>query len=136
MIAEIDRCPSKPICASSSCSRPGMVLLVNSSQAIQCHMRVHLGSRDVGVSENGLHRAQVGAVFNQVSGTAMAHHVRTRMPAGEARRTFHNLPCALACKFAPTRGMKKVGRGPQTIFCASLLQMVRQRSLGSVAKWN
>src|SRR5262245_45120821 len=40
------------------------------------HMRVDLRGRDVGMTEQRLHHAQVGAVLQQMAGKSMAQHMR------------------------------------------------------------
>lgn len=54
-----------------------MKLLVNLFQPVKCNVRVDLRGGYVCVSQNGLHRAQIGAVPHHVRGTTMAQHVRT-----------------------------------------------------------
>lgn len=45
-------------------------------QALAADVRVDLGGRDVGMTEHGLHRAEVGAPFEEVRREAMAQFVR------------------------------------------------------------
>ena len=59
-----------------------MVFLKHAFQTIESDMGINLSGRNVGVAEQGLHRAQVGAVFYHVSSTAVAEHVRTGVPPG------------------------------------------------------
>src|SRR5271166_1998666 len=61
--------------------RSWMMLLINRPEPVEREMRVHLGGRDVGMPEDRLHRAQVRAVFDHVSGAGMPQHVRRRMPS-------------------------------------------------------
>jgi hypothetical protein len=57
-----------------------MMRSVHFFEAIQRHMRVHLGSRNVGVSQNGLDGPEVSTIADHVSGATVAQHVRTRLP--------------------------------------------------------
>ena len=50
-------------------------------ETAQREMRVDLRGGDVGVTQQSLHTAQVGAMFHHVRGAAMAQHVRAGMPA-------------------------------------------------------
>ena len=55
---------------------------------------VDLGGGDVGVAEQGLHRAQIGAALQQVGGEGVAQDVRTdlgRVDAGPRRRLVEQL---------------------------------------------
>ena len=56
--------------------RPGMMFLIHGLQPVKRQMRVNLGSRNISVAKDGLHRAQVGAIFYHVSGATVAQHVR------------------------------------------------------------
>ena len=46
------------------------------------HMGIDLRGGDVGVAEQSLHHAQVGAVVQQVAGEGMAQHMRAESRAG------------------------------------------------------
>ena len=73
-----------------------MMLLVHAVQPVERQMRVHLRGRDVGVPEDGLHRAQVGAVLHHVRRATVAQHVRAGVPRRLRRGIIHHLPHALA----------------------------------------
>src|SRR5208283_2215381 len=79
-------------------SGPGMVLVDSLPQARPQHVRVDLGGGDVGVSQHGLHAAQVGAAFQQVGGKAVPDGVRRQMlkNAGLAAMTAQQFPERLA----------------------------------------
>ena len=67
---------------SGACVGRGMELL----QSFACHVSIDLRGRDVGVAEQHLHHAQVGAVVEQVGGEGVAQHVRRDALGGECRR--------------------------------------------------
>ena len=50
--------------------------VVDAGEVLEIEMGVYLGGRDIGVSEQFLHRAQVGTGFQQVSGERMTQNVR------------------------------------------------------------
>ena len=56
-------------------------------QALARHVRVDLRGGDVGVAQQHLHHAQVGAVVEQMGGEGVAQHVRRqrRMHARQHR---------------------------------------------------
>ena len=72
-----------------------MMLFVHAVQPVEREMGVHLRGRDVGVPEDGLHRAQVGAVLHHVRRATMTQHVRTGVPRRLRRGIVHHLPHAL-----------------------------------------
>ncbi len=55
----------------------GMVLAVDALEVLHRDVRVDLRGGDVGVAEQALDTAQVGAVLDHVSGATVAQHVRT-----------------------------------------------------------
>ena len=69
-----------------------MMLLVHPIQPIERQVRVNLRGRNIGVAEDGLHRAQVGAVLHHVGGATVAQHVRAGMTRRLRRRVVHHLP--------------------------------------------
>ena len=56
-----------------------MVLVNGSTQSSAKNMRVYLRCGNIGMAEHGLQAAQVGSAFEQVSGKAMAEHVRCQI---------------------------------------------------------
>src|SRR5262249_1290484 len=74
-------------------------LAIDNLQPIQSHVGVDLAGGNVGVSKDGLHGAQVGAVFYQVRGAAVAEHVWAGMTRGSRSRA-HHLPDPLSGKAA------------------------------------
>src|SRR6516165_440522 len=54
-------------------------------QALLHHMRVDLRGRDVGVAEQRLDDAQIGAVMQKVAGEGMSQHMRRYQARHEAR---------------------------------------------------
>ena len=61
------------------------MLLDQPSQPLLDDMGVDLRGRDVGVAEELLHRAQIGAVLQKMAGKGVAEHVR-RDACGSIRR--------------------------------------------------
>ena len=53
-----------------------MVLLINIFQAIERQVGVNLRRRDIRVTQNSLHSAQICTVFHHVRGATVAQHVR------------------------------------------------------------
>ena len=66
-------------------SAPRMVLRMQLLEALARDVRVDLGRRDIGVPEQHLHHAQVGAVIEQVGGERMAQGVRGDPLLAESR---------------------------------------------------
>ena len=54
----------------------GVMLLDKTPQALLDDMGVDLGGRDVGMAEQLLHRAEIGASLEQMAGEGVAEHVR------------------------------------------------------------
>lgn len=54
---------------------PGMIQRVNLLDATCVNMRIYLGGGDVGVAEEFLDDAEVGAAFDEVAGEAMPQDV-------------------------------------------------------------
>ena len=67
---------------------------MDSLQAAQREVRIHLRCRDIGVPQNHLHAAQVCAVLNHVGGTTVAQPVW----AGRFVRQLDEMPNLLARK--------------------------------------
>jgi 3-methyladenine DNA glycosylase/8-oxoguanine DNA glycosylase len=72
------------------------MLLINTLEAIERNVRVNLRGGNIRVTEYGLHRPQVGAVFNHVRRATVAQHVRTGMATKAIRSIAHKLPDALS----------------------------------------
>jgi len=53
-----------------------MMAPVQLLQALARHVRVDLRRRYIGVTEEHLHDAQIGAVIQEMGGKSMAQHVR------------------------------------------------------------
>ena len=53
-----------------------MKIFMNIAELFVCHMRVYLRGGDVGVTEEGLDGAEIGAVWKQVGGEGVANGVR------------------------------------------------------------
>ena len=81
-----------------------MMFCVHILQTIQSDMGVNLRGRNICVAENGLHGAQVSAVFYHVRGATVAQHVRAGMASRTCGRESNNLPHTLARKFLRTAG--------------------------------
>ena len=77
-----------------------MMFLIHVLEAVEREMRINLGSRNVGVAENSLHGAQVGAIFHHVRGAAVAQHVRAGMASDVKGSGVDHLPNALASEGA------------------------------------
>ena len=61
-----------------------MMVVDQPHQPLLQHMRIDLRRRNVGVAEQLLHGAQVGAVLQQMAGEGMAQHVRRNLCRGDA----------------------------------------------------
>src|SRR4051794_17648914 len=61
------------ICVSSG---PRMEAIVERFEPLLVDVSIDLGGRYVGVAEHGLHRAEIGAVLQQMGGEAVAQDVR------------------------------------------------------------
>ena len=81
-----------------------MMLPVNVPQPVERYVRINLRGGDVRMSQNCLHGAQVGAVFNHVGRAAMAQHMRTRLAVNF--RFPNNPPDAFAGKLIEDAGLK------------------------------
>src|SRR5262245_3141847 len=58
-----------------------MVLVIDLAQSRLEHVRINLRRRQVGVTEHGLDRAQIGAALEQMGRERMPQHVRAEMRA-------------------------------------------------------
>src|SRR5208283_3072705 len=58
------------------------------------HMSVNLRRRDIGVAEQFLHNAQIGAVLQQMAGEGMAQSMRMDVARGYSRRDRRRLKIA------------------------------------------
>src|SRR5881394_4082771 len=63
-----------------------MVFCVELLEPLARDVRVDLRGRDVGVAEQELHHAKVGAVVDEVRREGMAQHVRRELLAGNGAR--------------------------------------------------
>jgi hypothetical protein len=83
-----------------------MVPRMQLPQPLARHVGVDGGRRDVGVAQQHLHRAQVGAVVQQVGREGVAQRVRRqrRRDAGGARVALDQLPEHLPRHRAAARG--------------------------------
>ena len=59
-------------------------------------MRINLRGRNVGMAEDGLHGAQVGAVLHHVGRAGVAQHMRTGVASRGQARFPDQLPDTLA----------------------------------------
>ena len=57
-------------------------------QVFVSHVGIHLGGRDIGMPEQRLHRAEIGAILEQVSSKAVAHDVRCDLASNAG---FHRI---------------------------------------------
>ena len=80
---------------SRSRLRPRMMLRIDALKPVKRYMRINLCGRNVGVAEDRLHGAQIGAVLHHVRRAGVAQHVRTGVPARSEPRLAHQLPDAL-----------------------------------------
>ena len=55
---------------------------IDTLQAVQRDVGIDLRRRNVGVTEDGLHCAEVGAVFYHVGGATVAQHMRAGVASG------------------------------------------------------
>ena len=58
-----------------------MMSTINFLQVLEGYVSVNLGGCDIGMAQQSLYRAQVGSVFDHMSGATMAQHMRARMTA-------------------------------------------------------
>ena len=63
-------------------------------QALLQHMGVDLRRGNIGMAEQRLHHAQIGAVVQQVAGEGVAQHVRAHLRRRAARRCRERLELA------------------------------------------
>src|ERR1043166_9671192 len=80
----------------SSFLRSRMMLCIYILQPVESDVRVDLRGRDVGVSENGLDGAEIGAPLDHVGGATMAQHVRAGAASGAGSGAMRDLPDPLA----------------------------------------
>ena len=73
-----------------------MMLLVHLIQAVQRQVRVHLRRRNVGMTKNGLHRTQIGAILHHVRRATVPQHMGTGVTSRFHRRGIYDLPHSLA----------------------------------------
>ena len=83
-----------------------MELAMHFLQMAERQVGVDLRSGDVGVAQQQLHAAQVGAVLHHVRGAAVAQTVR----AGGRVGHFNNMPDPLTSQRHPAQGKKKACR--------------------------
>ena len=76
-------------------------------QAITCHMRIYLGGRDVGMTQQCLDAAQVRAPLHQVGGEGVAQNMR---------RHFFRVQTGLERQ--PLEQLVKTSAGEKTAFAA------------------
>ena len=86
--------------------RSGMMLCIHALQPVERYMRINLRGRNVGMAEDRLHRAQIGAILDHMSRTGMAQHVRAGVASRCETRLAHQLPDTLAGKPARARPKK------------------------------
>src|SRR6185503_9565123 len=79
-------------CTFLSCLCSRMVLLKHAFQPIESDMGINLGGGDVGVSQQGLDSAQIGAIFHHVSSAAVAKHVWAGVASNLCRSRNYHLP--------------------------------------------
>ena len=72
-----------------------MMLRVHSLQPVERNVRINLRSRNIGVTENGLYRAQVGPVLHHMGGAGVAKHVRTGVASRGETGIAYQLPNSL-----------------------------------------
>src|SRR6266852_3154674 len=94
------------------CLRTRMMLLIDVLQSVQRQMRIDLRGRNIGVTQDRLHRSQVGAVFHHVRGTAMTQHVRAGVASAARGGRADHLPDALAAQSSPASAEEKKRRSP------------------------
>ena len=77
-----------------------MMGVINALKPVHSDMRIHLRSRDIGMSEDRLDRPQIGSLAHHVGGATVAQHVRTRLAV--ELRLPNNPPDALATEAGST----------------------------------
>ncbi len=114
--------PCEPLASARSAIRKRVVGLDESGQTLRLHMGVDLRGGDVGVTEQGLQGAQVGAVRQHVAGEGVPQHLRLQprrgnagAPAGLSQDQVETLaaqwPARIATGEQPRRGRR--GAVPQ-----------------------
>src|ERR1700733_569133 len=63
-------------------SRSRMMLRIHAFQAVERHVGINLRGRNVGVAEDGLHGAQIGAVLDHMRRAGMPEHVGADVASG------------------------------------------------------
>src|SRR4029453_934014 len=110
------------------------MLLDQGAQPLLDDVGIDLRRRDVGVAEELLHRAQIGATLQEVAGKGVAENVRRDArgfdPRGESER-LQLLPKALAGEMAPSARRKEPDRdaAPFSLIGADRGEMDLERSL-------
>src|SRR5262245_50621218 len=111
-----------------------MMLLHQTSQALLDDVGIDLRRRDVGMAEELLHRAQIGATLQEVAGKGVAKNVRRDArgfdPGGESER-LQLLSKALAGKMLASARRKEPDRDavPFPLVGADRREMGLERSL-------
>ena len=124
----------------AACAGQRMMLEHELLQPLLQHMRVDLRRRDVGVAQQLLHRAQVGAAIEQMAGKGMPQHVGRdplRVEAGLLGQLLQLLAKPLAGQVALARPARQTA-----IWCAASAQRrprlwptLRYRSSAARAAW-
>ena len=100
------------------------MLSVQLLQPLARDVRVDLRRRDVGVTEQELHHAQIGAVIDEMRGEGVAQHVRREALARNGARAIapDQVPERLPRHAGAARGdEKRVGLAPGFEFGPGLL---------------
>ena len=87
-----------------------MVLRIDALQAVEGDVGVDLCRRNVGMSEDGLDGAQIGAILDHVGRARVAQHVRTSVASGGKTGFADQLPEALTGQAAASRAQKQKRR--------------------------
>src|SRR5689334_22420876 len=95
---------------SLPCLSSWMMLLIHALQPVYRNMGIDLCRRDIRMTQNCLHSAEVGAVFNHMRGTTVAQHMRAGIASRICGRSTDHLPDPLPAEFACTTSKKQKWR--------------------------
>src|SRR4029079_14484370 len=107
-------------------------------EAFLQHMGVDLRRGDVGVAEQGLYHAQVGAVVQEMARERVPQHVRTHLRRAQSGGACERLELARELLAGQMPGLAERREQPFALLVAALLEQQRQvlahRGLGRVVE--
>ena len=69
-----------------------MMLRIHALEPVKRYVRINLRGRNVSMSEDGLHCAQVSSILDHMRRAGVAEHVRTDVPSCRERRSETRFP--------------------------------------------